>query len=141
MEMVLVAFSVNLLKRLGEPPPNLVQDLRLHPGHVAGRVLTLGLPTTRLVKAAFPMPRIPRSHELHELIADLVGVAEIFDTGADQGRDVGAGGNGSRDFLPPTTVGPADRPREGDHQRDPRGPPARESALAQLKMERHRLIP
>ena len=49
--------------------------------------------------------------------------------------------DGSRELLPPTSVGPADRPREGDHQRDPQGPPARASTLAQLKMERHRLFP
>ena len=136
MEMILIAFSVNLFERLGESPPNLVQGLRLHPGHLAGRLLPVGFPTTRLVNAALPMPRIPRSHELNELITDLVGVAEIFDLGADQGRDVGAGGDGSRELLPPTTVGPADRPQEGDHDHDPQGPPARASTLARLKMER-----
>ena len=124
MEVVLVALSVDLFERLGESAPKLVQDTRLNQGHLAGRVPPIGLPPTGLDDTAFPIRRIPGSHEPHELIADVVGVAELFDTGADAGGHVRGSGDGRRDFLPPTTAGPTDRPREGDYQRDPQGPAA-----------------
>jgi hypothetical protein len=111
MEVVLVTFSVDLFDRLGESPPKLVQDTQLNLGHLAGRVLPIGLPTTGLIDAALPLRRIPGSHESNEPIADVVGVAELFDTRADARGHTRGSRDGRRDLLPPTTVGSADRPR------------------------------
>jgi hypothetical protein len=111
MEVILVTFSVDLFDRLGESPPELVEDTQLDPRHVAGRVLPIGFPTTGLIDAAFPLRRIPGSHESNEPIADVVGVAELFDTRTDARGHTRGRRDGRRDLLPPTTVGPADRPR------------------------------
>jgi hypothetical protein len=111
MEVVLVTFSVDLFDRLGESPPKLVQDTQLNLGHLAGRVLPIGLPTTGLIDAALPLRRIPGSHESNEPIADVVGVAELFDTRADARGHARGSGDGRRDLLPSTIVGSADRPR------------------------------
>jgi hypothetical protein len=111
MEVVLVTFSVDLFNRLSESLPKLVEDTQLNPGHLAGLVLPIGLPTTGLVDAAFPIRRFPGSHESNELIADVVGVAELFDTRTDARGHTRGRRDGRRDLLSPTTVGPADRPR------------------------------
>jgi hypothetical protein len=111
MEVILVTFSVDLFNRLSESLPKLVQDTQLNPGHLAGRVLPIGFPTTGLIDAAFPIRRFPGSHESNELIADVVGVAELFDPRTDAGGHVRGRRDGRRDLLSPTTVGPADRPR------------------------------
>jgi hypothetical protein len=108
MEVILVTFSVDLFNRLSESLPKLVQDTQLNPGHLAGRVLPIGFPTTGLIDAAFPLRRIPGSHESNEPIAD---VAELFDTRTDARGHTRGRRDGRRDLLPPTTVGPADRPR------------------------------
>jgi len=141
IEVVLVTLPVDLLDRLGESPPKLVEDTRLDPRHVAGRGPSIGLPTTGLVDAALPIRRFPGSHESNEPIADIVGVAELFDPRPDAGGYVRGSRDGRRNLLPPTNAGPDNRPRCGNHNRYPRDPLARESTLARVKMERHRLIP